>query len=207
MKKTILLLLAVFLAVNLQAQDNMKAAQQAVATFLRSFAGTVSEDNYKMFGLRSPAEAKQLQAGQVFSVKIIKLDDLKRYEGGEVSRLLSDVGRFICTIRNQETQQTTGIADLEYQKESFVVKGYSGSEIAKAFDRVDKRVLDQNFSVVRIPALNVYFGAFSDADNQLNFVSLQDSPTLQTEVGDTRPAAEFVKLLVPLANNYNGLPW
>jgi len=207
MKKAILIILAFIYANSLDAQNNMEMAKQEVNTFLNSLATNVGTDNYKMFGLKSPEEAKQLQADQVFSSTIIALDRLKKYEGTDAKDLVTNIDRFVCTVINRQTQQTVGIVDLEYQKERYMVKGYASSDVSAALGRIDKQLLKQNFSLVRVPALNVYFGSFTGADNQMKFVSLQNNPTLRTEIGEIRPAAEFLKQLVPLANQYNGLPW
>jgi hypothetical protein len=207
MKKAILIILAFIYAYSLDAQNNMEMAKQEVNTFLNSLATNVGTDNYKMFGLKSPEEAKQLQADQVFSSTIITLDRLKKYEGTDAKDLVTNIDRFVCTVINRQTQQTVGIVDLEYQKERYMVKGYASSDVSAALGRIDKQLLKQNFSLVRVPALNVYFGSFTGADNQMKFVSLQNNPTLRTEIGEIRPAAEFLKHLVPLANQYNGLPW
>ena len=207
MKKAILIILAFFYAYSLDAQNNMEMAKQEVNTFLNSLATNVGTDNYKMFGLKSPEEAKQLQADQVFSSTIIALDRLKKYEGTDAKDLVTNIDRFVCTVINRQTQQTVGIVDLEYQKERYLVKGYASSDVSAALGKIDKQLFKQNFSLVRVPALNVYFGSFTGADNQMKFVSLQSNPTLRTEIGEIRPAAEFLKQLVPLANQYNGLPW
>lgn len=207
MKKRILIILAIIYAYNLEAQNNIELAKQEVNTFLNSLANNVNADNYKMFGLKSPEEIKQLQADQVFSSAVITLDRLKKYEGTDVKDLITNVDRFVCTVINRQTQQTVGIVDIEYQKERYLVKGFASSEVSTALGRIDKQFFKQNFSVVRVPALNVYFGSFTGADKQMKFISLQNNPTLRTEIGEIRPAAEFLKQLVPLANEYNGLPW
>lgn len=207
MKKAILIILAFIYANSLDAQNNMEMAKQEVNTFLNSLATNVGTDNYKMFGLKSPEEAKQLQADQVFSSTIIALDRLKKYEGTDAKDLVTNIDRFVCTVINRQTQQTVGIVDLEYQKERYLVKGYASSDVSAALGKIDKQLFKQNFSLVRVPALNVYFGSFTGADNQMKFVSLQSNQTLRTEIGEIRPAAEFLKQLVPLANQYNGLPW
>lgn len=207
MKKAIILILAIALSSGLNAQRNTELAKQAAGSFLASLAKNVTADNFKMFGLRSADEARLLVPGQVFAMTIIGLDDLKKYNGGEVGPLLTNIDRFLCTAINQRTQQTAGILDLEYQKEKYVVKGFSSSDLSEALGRIDKQLLTRNFSIVRVPALNTYFGSFTDTDNQLKFVSLQNNPNLNAEIGTIRPAAEFLKRLVPLANEYNGLPW
>jgi hypothetical protein len=207
MKKAILIILAFINAYSLDAQNNIELAKQEAITFLNSLATNVNTDNYKMFGLKSPEEAKQLQADQVFSSTIIALDRLKKYEGTDAKDLIANVDRFVCTVIDRQTQQIVGIVDLEYQKERYLVKGYTSSDVSSALGRIDKQLFKQNFSLVRVPALNVYFGSFTSADNQMKFVSLQNNPTLHSEIGEIRPAAEFLKQLVPLANQYNGLPW
>jgi len=207
MKKTILILLTFLFTHCLEAQNNIELAKQEAITFLNSLATSINTENYKMFGLKSPDEVKQLEAGQVFSSTIITLDRLKKYEGTDAKDMITNVDRFICTVINRQTQQTVGIIDLEFEKERYTVKGYSSSDISTALGRIDKQLFKQNFSLVRVPALNAYFGSFTGADNQMKFVSLQNNPTLRTEIGEIRPASEFLKQLVPLANQYNGLPW
>lgn len=209
MKKTIfIILITLALTAGLEAQNRMDQAKQETSTFLKSLSATVNANNYKMFGLKSPEEVGQLEAGQAFVSSIIPLDRLKKYEGGDVKSLITNVNRASCTVINRQTQQTVGIVDLELEKERYVVKGFASTDLASALGRINKDLYKQNFSVVRIPALNTYFGSFTDAtDNKIKFVSLQNSSDLGTEIGDIRPAEDFLKRLVPMANDYNGLPW
>lgn len=208
MKKTIwIILITLAFTAGLQAQTNMDQAKQETSAFLKSLSATVNADNYKMFGLSSPEDVGQLEAGQVFVSSIIPLDLLKKYEGGDVKSLITNVNRASCMVINRQTQQTIGIVDLEREKERYVVKGFASTDISAALGKLNKELFKQNFSIVRIPALNTYFGSFTDTDNQMKFVSLQNNPTLDTRIGDIRPAEDFLKRLVPMANEYNGLPW
>jgi hypothetical protein len=209
MKKTIfIILMTLAFTAGLEAQNNLDQAKQETSTFLKSFSATVNADNYKMFGLKSPEDIGQMEAGQVFVSNIIPLDKLKKYEGGDVKPLITNVNRAICTVINRQTRQTVGSVDLELEKERYVVKGFSGSDISAALGQINQELLKQNFSIVWIPALNTYFGSFTDAaDRQLKFVSLQNNQSLDAKIGDVRPAESFLKRLVPMANEYNGLPW
>ena len=206
-KNIIIILITLSFSVGLEAQTNMDQAKQETSAFLKSLTATVNADNYKMFGLMSPEDVGQLEAGQVFVYSIIPLDRLKKYEGGDAKSLITNVNRASCTVINRQTQQTVGIVDLELEKERYVVKGFASTDISSALGRIDKELFKQNFSIVRIPALNTYFGSFTDADNQMKFVSLQNMKELDTKIGDIRPAEDFLKRLVPMANEYNGLPW
>jgi hypothetical protein len=207
MKKTIfIILMTLAITSGLYAQNNLDQAKQETSAFLKSLVTSVTSDNYKMFGLNSPEEVNQLEADQVFISNIIPLDKLKKYDGGDVKLLLTNVNRASCTVINRQTQKTVGIVDLEREKERYVVKGFASSDISSALGRLDKDLFKHNFSIVRVPALNVYFGSFTE-ENKLKYVSLQNNPNLHTEIGEIRPAEEFLKQLVPLANEYNGLPW
>ena len=207
MKKFILIIMTLVITAGLEAQNNLEQARQAADTFLKSLTSTVTTDNYKMFGLSSLQEVNQLQADQVFISNIIPLDRLKKYTGGDVTPLLTNVNRASCIIIDRQTQQIVGIVDLERQKESYIVKGFSSSDLSAALGRINKELFKQKFSLVRVPALNVFFGSFTDTNNQMKYVSLQNNSNLQTEIGEIRPAEDFVKRLVPMANAYNGLPW
>lgn len=208
MKKTIfIILMAMAFTAGLEAQNKMDQAKQETSSFLKSLSATVTAENYKMFGLSSPEDVGQLEPGQAFTSSIIPLDKLKKYEGGDVKSLITDVNRASCTVINRQTQQTVGLVDLEFEKERYVVKGFSSSDIASALGRINKELFKQNFSIVRVPALNTYFGSFSDADNKMKFVSLQNNQLLDAKIGDIRPAEDFLRQLVPMANEYNGLPW
>lgn len=208
MKKTIIILLMTLaFTAGLEAQNRMDQAKQETDAFLKSLSETVNAENYKMFGLGSAEDIGQLEAGQAFTSSIIPLDKLRKYEGGDIKPLLTNVNRAACTVINRQTQQNAGLVDLELEKERWVVKGFSGSDISSALGRINKELFKQNFSIVRIPALNAYFGSFTDADNKLKFVSLQDNQMIDTKIGDIQPAEDFLKRLVPIANEYNGLPW
>lgn len=191
----------------LEAQSRLDQAKQETSAFLKSLSETVNAENYKLFGLGSAEDVGQLEAGQVFASSIIPLDKLKKYEGGDVKSLLTNVNRASCTVINRQTQQNAGLVDLELEKERWVVKGFASSDISSALGRINKDLFKQNFSIVRIPALNTYFGSFTDTDNKLKFVSLQNNQMIDTKIGDIQLAEDFLKKLVPIANEYNGLPW
>jgi hypothetical protein len=209
MKKTIfIILMTLAFTAGLEAQNrNLEQAKQETSTFLKSLTATVNADNYKMFGFSSFKDVGQAEAGQVFATNIIPLDRLKKYEGGDAKSLITNVNRASCTVINRETQQTIGIVDLELEKDSYVVKGFSSSDMSSALGRINKELFKQNFSIVWVPALNTYFGSFTDQDKRMMFVSLQNNPNLKTEIGEIRPAEDFLKRLVPMAIEYNGLPW
>ncbi len=208
MRKSIFILfIAMAVTTGLEAQNNLDQARQEAGTFIKSLATSITADNFKMFGLNSMEEVSQLEADQAFASSIIPLDRLKKYDGGGDKNLLTNVNRVSCTVINRQTQQTVGIVDLEREKERYVVKGFTSSDLSVALGKINKELLKQNFSIVRVPALNVYFGSFTDSDNQSKYISLQNNPNLRTEIGEIRPAEDFLKRLVPLANEYNGLPW
>lgn len=208
MKRTIfIILMTLAFTAGLEAQNRMDQAKQETSAFLKSLSETVNAENYKMFGLSSAEDVGQLEAGQAFTSSIIPLDKLKKYEGGDVKSLLTNVNRASCIVINRQTQQNAGLVDLELEKERYVVKGFSSSDISSALGRINKELFKQNFSIVRVPALNTVFGSFTDADNKMKFVSLQNNLMLDTKIGDIQPAEDFLKRLVPMANEYNGLPW
>ncbi len=208
MKKTIfILIMALTFTAGLEAQNNLEQAKQETSAFLKSLMSTVTADNYKMFGLSSVEEASQLEAGQVLSSSIVRLDQLQKYDGGNAKAVITNVNRVLCTVLNRQTQRTVQCVDLELEKGTYVVKGFANVAIASALERVNKDLFKQNFSVVWVPAFNIYFGAFTDADSKLKFVSLQNNTSLRTEIGEIKPAEDFLKRLVPMANEYNGLPW
>ena len=208
MKKFIGIIAAFALLINVNAQIMNDQGKKATDTFLKSFKETITKENYKMFGFESFEDVSVLSAGHVYSSMIITLENLKKYDGtSDVKLILTNVKRSVCTVVNSRTQRTIAMVDLEQQKENFVVKGFANSDIAKAFDKVDKNLLNQNMSIVRIPALNIFFGSFTDATNKMQFVSLQNNSMLHTEIGEVREASLFLKDLVPQANAYNGLPW
>jgi hypothetical protein len=209
MKKTLfVILMTLAFTAGLEAQNILDQAKQETNTFLKSLTATVNAENYKMFGLKSPEDVGQMEAGQVFVTNIIPLDKLKKYEGGDVKPLITNVNRATCTVINRQTQRALGSVDLELEKERYVVKGFSSSDISSALGQINKELFKQNFSIVWVPALNTYFGSFTDAaDRQLKFVSLQNNQSIDTRIGDIQPAESFLKRLVPIANAYNGLPW
>jgi hypothetical protein len=208
MKKTIIIIaMTLIFAAGLEAQNNLDQAKQETATFLKSLTATVNAENYKMFGLSSAEDIGQMEAGQAFNTSIIPLDRLKKYEGGDVKSLITNTNRVSCTVYNRQTQKTIGIVELEREKETYVVKGFSSTEISSALGQINKEILKQNFSIVRVPALNTYFGSFTDSDSKMKFVSLQNNQMIDARIGDIQPPEIFLKRLVPMANQYNGLPW
>jgi hypothetical protein len=205
MKKFIFIFLAL-IAAESYAQNNLDQAKQETSTFLKSLAPTITEGNYKMYGLSSPEDASQMEAGMVFVSSMVPLDKLKTYVGGDVKPLIMNINRASCTVINRQTQQTIGLVDLELQKGMYVVKGFSGAGISAALGRINSELFKQNFSLVKVPSLNMVFGSIM-VDNQLKFVSLQNNSELHTEIGEIAPAKDFLQRLVPMANAYNGLPW
>jgi hypothetical protein len=208
MKKIFILLLTSAFVITLNAQDMNDQAKKETTAFLQSMKSTVNKDNYKMFGFESFEDMGSLSADRVYPTMIIRLDNLKKYDGvSDVKPLLTDVNRYVCTIRNNRSQQTVAMVDIERTNEKIVVKGFSNSDIGKALDKIDKNLLKEKLSIVRIPALNFYFASFTDANNKVQFINLQKNTSLKAELGEVREASKYLMELVPIADAYNGLPW
>lgn len=208
MKKIFVLLLTAAFVINLNAQDMNDQAKKETETFLQSMKSTVNKDNYKMFGFESFEDMGALSADRVYPTMIVRLDNLKKYDGvSDVKPLLTDVNKYICTVRNNRTQQTIAMVDIERTNDKFMVKGFSNSDIAKTLDKIDKNLMKEKLSIVRIPALNFYFASFTDPSNKVQFINLQKSASLKAELGEVREASKYLMELVPIADAYNGLPW
>jgi hypothetical protein len=216
--KNIILLVAAFLIITTaQAQTNTSIdsltqmdtenIKRQTNILLESFLKEINKDNYKMMGFDSLESIRFLTFSKAYAVLIIQLDDLRKYKKGEDPvPIIKNTGRALCLLKNSRTGLIESAVELERIKENWNVKGIASSGIAKSFNKIENNMLELGIALVRIPSLNLYFIASHESGNKLQFVSLQDYPSLKISTGEKREAAAFLEQLVPVANAYNGLP-
>jgi hypothetical protein len=91
------------------------------------------------------------------------------------------------------------------KKESgYTTASFGNAEIVKGLSRYRGENAANAFAV-RVPALSLYFLG-NRTENRLMLTPVAEDARLPFRVGVAVPAEEVLKVIVPLAQAYNGLP-
>jgi hypothetical protein len=181
--------------------------QTAIRKASSDLAQLVNESNFKSIGLDSPDEAKSLTPGKPVQYKMIGLEDLRKYQGGSPSAIIKNLEKASVPLYNNR-QRVALVADFDKGRKGWALSSFGSLSVPKNYEEVMRKhelKPDETF-ILTIPALNANFLA-TQRNQQTEVVLLGDQP-----IGDLRPgvkmkAEEALRQLVPVANQYNGLPW
>jgi hypothetical protein len=188
--------------------DLAPAAAKGLAAF-RALAA--DGDTYKDLGLPDAASAGKAALGTPERDFLIRLDALKAYKpGSDPEALLTDtriihyplvvVGKAVSTL------------DLQNAKGAWAVVGTGDAQRTalrkRAVDASVRRFAkaEADHFIVRIPALNMEFTAFRDANGALQLASVADNPLAGLVAGEAEPATKVLARVQPMALEDDGLP-
>ena len=186
MKKVYLLLicLSVIGSGNMFGQDNqiIELAEAAVANFRCS----VTEVNYKFYGLSSPKALDEVRVGEAISHRGVKLNELQDYtEDQDPLSIIGDMGyttvaltkndgkeveSFVLLNKRDNKYQVTGMGQDSYSLNYLTYKGSSD--------------LGKQSTLIRIPALNTAYAGVM-IEGVLNLVPLDSR---EAKGSEPRPA-------------------
>ncbi|MBK7344332.1 MAG: hypothetical protein IPJ06_15300 [Saprospiraceae bacterium] len=204
MKYILTLLCTACLSISLSAQSN--DIQQAAQAALRDMQQLVNGENYKMIGLDSPDALKGASTGSPIAIQVIGLEAVRKFQGSqnEVQSILEAHNRvFVPVLSNGKV-----ISAIALDKSD---KGWKTASLGMAapIEEYNKVIRENNLDdkayMVWVPSLNQYFVARGQGSN-LQFASIGQSVGDQSR-GKFVSASDALKLLQPVAQQYNGLPW
>lgn len=188
--------------------DHTAGAAQSAITVAQP-APVVSADSFQQL-FTEPADVRDARADVPVSVYMVRLDQLRAYNGRQdPAGLLVDLETAFFPVRVRGDVRSS----LELHKEAgqWQTHSYGASEHARILDRVRQtaadsaRVAPSELFEVRVLALNMYFLGRRTADG-LVLVPMLDDADHGFKAGESRPAAEVLAKLRLLALAHDGQP-
>jgi hypothetical protein len=202
--------LAVAIPVLAQGEDERFAAgtEKVASEALARFVQLVTAENYRQLGFESPEEVRSAKLGSPMRQLSVGLEDLRRFEpGGDASKLLGGADTLVFPVLAGERVRSS--ITLQRDPGGWRSVAFGGPGLTRAVWEVRSKVATaspgSSLSIVRVPALNLYFVG-SRRDGELMLAPILDDPRLKLEKGVPAPASAVFSALVPLARAHNDLP-
>jgi hypothetical protein len=194
-----------FFAFSSKAQ-NVSSDSVALRT-LKSFQKVINQDNYKLFGLKSPDEISNLRLGSPpITVYLVRLDSLRKFQGGDGRNLLTNINQIIYPVYSNNNLVSS--IKLEYDKKNWVVEGFGDREIIQYYQNASKNLntsTPNKTYLIKIPSLNIFL--FAAESNIINVELLGNQQIGELKPNVTTTLQDALVKIKPIANTYNGLPW
>lgn len=197
----------ILLSFCLFAKAQMVPSDSIASQGLRNFQKAINQDNYKLFGLKSPDEAANMRLGRsAIPVYLVRLDSLKKFQGGDGKDLLVNINQIFYPVYSGDnivSSITLGLNRKKWTVESFSDRGIIQNYM-NALKNLNTTPTQKTY-LIKIPSLNIFLLAAEDSI--INVELLGNQP-----IGELRPGAittlhDALLKIRPIANNYNGLPW
>jgi hypothetical protein len=181
------------------ATSSQEAATRGLAT-LRALA---RQGQFAALGFTSAEEADAATLGAPLHVFMVRLDQLKQYQpGADAASLLTDIGQdFYPVLVGGQTRSSITVSSAEGH---FAAVRFGGAALARSLAQRQQEMMSapvprksgppQNFEVVHVAALNLYFLGFQQR-GQFMVIPTADSEQLGLRAGVPQPAnAVFARL-------------
>jgi hypothetical protein len=190
------------------AKAQRKISPDSIASkTLNSFRKMINRDNYKLFGFRSAKEISNLRLGtSPINVYMIRLDSLRKFEGGDGKTLLMNINQVIYPVYSNNTLASS--IKLNYDGKNWSVESFSDREISQYYQDALKNIstaATNKTYLIRIPSLNISLLAVENST--INVQLLGNQPVGELKQGMTTTLQDALLKIKPIANAYNGLPW
>jgi hypothetical protein len=196
---------------NLKAQtkDDASIMEQTKKAF-GIIEKLLNETNVGTYGLKSPREILGYKPAKPIILNIISLETIRKYQKGEDinNKIVPLNSKRIIPLLNPNNQNSELSIELEkiddkWEFSSFGKNTLSNSFSANIFKNADKAI------PIWIPALKTEAMGYKDDKGLLNIeiISCPDDAKISSFIGKRIGSDEFLMLLKPIANAYNGLPW
>jgi hypothetical protein len=173
------------------------AAEQGLAT-LRIMA---EQGHGKLVGLSSAAEAQRAVVGDPVPVQFVRLDELRGYTpSSDPSQLTRSVSPEVIYPVRVDARTVSAIS-VTRTEDGWVATGFGLDPTA----RLLREKLGPGDSIVRVLALNLFFGARGERE-QMMLTPLEDYPRFGLQRGQALPAADAFGRLVEAARAHDGGP-
>ncbi|HYV95447.1 MAG TPA: hypothetical protein VE978_26975 [Chitinophagales bacterium] len=198
---------AVFiLAQNRDDETAIPAAQ--INEAIQTFANLANEKNIQSFGLENVDQLEALKPGRQFKKYMIGLDDIKKYKtGDDVNAMIKELPSIEVSLINESGTILSSI-EFEKKEDKWVASGFGLTSDLAGLRNAQSMLADSSLNVgrlIRIPSLHTSFLAVPSSTG-INFIVLEDNESLGFRKGAMIAASNALLQLVPVANQYNGLP-
>ena len=189
---------------------NIETAAQVAS--VRAFKELGAQTGPRLSGMPAAAEMDAAALGDPLAVKMVRLDELLRYQPGataDPTTLIHDLSTVIYPIR--VSGEVRGEMVMGKIDGAWSARGFGGTSHAKQLEHVRElvttsaRVAPSATLLVRVPALNLELVGHQDASG-LQLTPTRDLEAAGLKMGQTLPAARVFEQLLPLARQHNGLP-
>ena len=214
MKKKIIIisLISVFtIATILMLAQNRNEGQvpaEQVNRSIQTFSRLLTPETVKSFGVNSVEEFRNLRPGKQFRKYMIGLDDVRSFRPEtQVSSIIKQLNSTEVSLVNQSGQIQTGI-EFIFRDGKWEPGAFGLSPDMARLKNAQRSLTDVQIDTVlfiTIPALQTTF-LMTGTGPAANFIVLENNDRLQFRVGSRVPAAEAIRRLKVIADEYNGLP-
>lgn len=183
-------------------------AQAASVRALKELGG---QSGPRLAGMPTPDQMDKAALGEPFAVRMVRLDALQKYSPGtsvDPAALLSELPTVIYPI--QVDGKVTGEMVMSQVDGVWSARGFAGPAHVQALERIRGQIVSARAPagavlLVRAPALNIEFIAHRESAGLL-LTPITDLAAAGLKAGQTLPASRVFELLLPLAQQHNGLP-
>jgi hypothetical protein len=176
---------------------------QAAANALVTLQKLVTEANYKDLGFDSVDQVNRAVLAVPMPVFEIGLDRIRSYQPGQdVNSLLTPSMETIYPVTVDG--QTKSSVTVVKKASGYLPASFGNAAVVVALSRYRGNRPEESFTV-HIPVPNMYFLGTRTAD-RLMLTPVIESSQLPLRVGVAVPAEEVIQAIVPLVQEYNGLP-
>ena len=183
--------------------DARSAANQALVTFRK----LVNAQNYKELGFESADEVANASLGAPISTAMVNLEQLKAYKAGDdPNRLLNNLDKVYYPVAVQNAVRST--ITVEQLNGRWRATGFGPANLAKQIDSARKTgaaTANAQQLLVHVAPFNLYFVG-NRVEGKLMLTPVADYSTYNLKAGSTLSADQVFNVLVPFAQQYNGLP-
>lgn len=190
------------------AQPNTDPAlETAIRKASSDLAQLVNESNYKSIGLDSPEDAKNLTPGKPIMYKMIGLEDLRKYQGGNATTITKNLDKASVPLYNAR-QRVALVTDFDKGKKGWMLSSFGSLSVPKNYEEVMRKneLKPEETFILTIPALNANFLA-TQRNQQMEVFLLGETAIADIRPGARMKAEDALRQLAPIAIQYNGLPW
>ncbi len=169
----------------------MKLQRSAASSALTGIVATVrSSKNYGLLGLRSKEESEQVELGDSMRVREIGYDRLVAFKKGDKpERVFTETDQVIFYVRVKG--QTRASMTFVHDGKDWRLTTYGDAGRTQAVEKTRaavggrlgaSKMSDVSFSLVSVPAFNLYFLSFGkDGRGQMTLISPYAPPELKLE--------------------------
>jgi len=199
---SILILLVTGIIFSASGQDDLQRVAQQAVEDLRQL---VSKEEFGGKNLPSPDALANARTGNAVMHHVIELEALRSYTPQtDPNRIIKEIGRVTVPVTSAVDSRVIATIELDRNNEKWQIGELGNQQYMRIYEEL-RQQLDlrpEDARLVRVPTFNLYFLATGERMALLSDQAYADIPPRELQA--TR---EVLRLLVPVAQSYNGLPW